>query len=823
MADGNFNASVTFTATPDQVVTALAQIQAKLDATSTAADQTHESVKQIGKGAEEAEGLTTESLMAMALGFGTIAGAAEKAGEMIVEGLKKAAEFIPESIEATNKQAIAFEGLEFQTGENLHQLDVYDATMKLVGGTMDDLTGWLRGVTMAMRTHSAAFIENGVAANEDALMAMKPIDVMQKSIEIITHCTDANRRLTLEQEMLGRAGVAQVPLMKRFFDTLAEGAEVQTKYGKDTTQAMLDTAHAAETTEGILAVKIEAMEKETAGSWKFLTNVFAFVNESGLFVAQSVGDGVGRIIGWFSSLNSACTPVINSIEKFLGLLHEVKQAGPGLADTEKKEAEEAGAYQRHMGPSTEEEIKARQKGQEEFDKAQAARATTDLTAQNAAIAVRNALIDQGRSLQQKLLEAQEATTAEAKKQREYALAANALEDARQKITDEVAKAPGDKGVQAQAKADRLAAERVYAAQMVKIDDDAEQARLKTQQQYESEVTAGTLEHQKALLETQLEQINADKAMHRISDEDAATAAQAIADRVYQIEMQALNEKSKLYQDDLVELQKILNQMTAITDKYEKDKVTASIKGESEWQKEQKSAMDTVANETARGLNSMLTGHQTFAKALASTWQGISSSIIEELTRIEIKQVMSAAVQSAAGKAALAGKVADTGADVALDQVQASGAETSMAAKIYAWYAGMGPWAIPAAAATVAAVMAAIGKISGREKGGDVTAGTPYIVGEAGHELFVPGVSGTILPHDMTRSLMQANASTQRTVSNYDRLGASYASTARDAVANGQGDVHADFRGAIFASTTEGQRAFDKAWNASAQRVGRSQG
>lgn len=39
-----------------------------------------------------------------------------------------------------------------------------------------------------------------------------------------------------------------------------------------------------------------------------------------------------------------------------------------------------------------------------------------------------------------------------------------------------------------------------------------------------------------------------------------------------------------------------------------------------------------------------------------------------------------------------------------------------------------------------------GQVTGRAGGGSVTAGTPYIVGEAGMELFVPSASGTIVPH-----------------------------------------------------------------------------
>lgn len=39
---------------------------------------------------------------------------------------------------------------------------------------------------------------------------------------------------------------------------------------------------------------------------------------------------------------------------------------------------------------------------------------------------------------------------------------------------------------------------------------------------------------------------------------------------------------------------------------------------------------------------------------------------------------------------------------------------------------------------------------GKASGGDVSAGTPYIVGERGKEVFVPKTSGTIVPNDMVR-------------------------------------------------------------------------
>jgi hypothetical protein len=56
----------------------------------------------------------------------------------------------------------------------------------------------------------------------------------------------------------------------------------------------------------------------------------------------------------------------------------------------------------------------------------------------------------------------------------------------------------------------------------------------------------------------------------------------------------------------------------------------------------------------------------------------------------------------------------------------------MAAKIYAWYASLGPWAIPAAAATIAAVILAIdqiGKITAHAQGGVIDRPMLAMLGE----------------------------------------------------------------------------------------------
>lgn len=56
-------------------------------------------------------------------------------------------------------------------------------------------------------------------------------------------------------------------------------------------------------------------------------------------------------------------------------------------------------------------------------------------------------------------------------------------------------------------------------------------------------------------------------------------------------------------------------------------------------------------------------------------------------------------------------------------------------------------------------------LSGRAKGGPVSAGTPYMVGEMGREVFVPTVPGVIVPNDITERLIGGRSANQNVTFN----------------------------------------------------------
>jgi len=80
--------------------------------------------------------------------------------------------------------------------------------------------------------------------------------------------------------------------------------------------------------------------------------------------------------------------------------------------------------------------------------------------------------------------------------------------------------------------------------------------------------------------------------------------------------------------------------------------------------------------------------------------------------------------------------------------------------------------LPAIAGAWLALEAAKGIIAGLAAGGQAQAGVPYIVGESGPELFIPGSSGSVITNRELRQMINANIVSQNKspiVNNYFRI------------------------------------------------------
>jgi tRNA splicing endonuclease len=118
----------------------------------------------------------------------------------------------------------------------------------------------------------------------------------------------------------------------------------------------------------------------------------------------------------------------------------------------------------------------------------------------------------------------------------------------------------------------------------------------------------------------------------------------------------------------------------------------AIKKATESLEAKKQAVESIGQAVANGFKGMITGAQSFGDAM----KGIINSVIDELFRLFVVQQIVGFVKNTIG----------------------------------------GAFGLP----------------DGRALGGSVTANTPYIVGEKGPELFMPGKSGTVIPTQNTRGM-----------------------------------------------------------------------
>jgi lambda family phage tail tape measure protein len=149
-------------------------------------------------------------------------------------------------------------------------------------------------------------------------------------------------------------------------------------------------------------------------------------------------------------------------------------------------------------------------------------------------------------------------------------------------------------------------------------------------------------------------------------------------------------------------------------------------------------INDAINSVAQNFTKLIMGAETWKQALQNIESTILSDIISAIIRMFEQWIVGMIMQATVGKAIAA---ASTAANIGI-----AAAESAI-------------WATPATLATIAsyggAAYAAPGLISlaegltmasiaGRESGGPVEAGTPYIVGEKGQELFIPDSSGRIV-------------------------------------------------------------------------------
>ena len=753
----------------------------------------------------------------LAAGFGGVAGAATALAEKGLEGLKAVAEFAPEAAAKANDQARSFKDLRVQLGENLQTLSVYDATMKLTGGTIEELADWLGGVTKAMRANSEVFIANGIAADQTALMHMKPVEVMRAAFDIIERETDQTRKLVLAQEMLGKGAINQLPSMKEFFDTMSEGNDVLKEFGGEVTEASIAQLERMERAVGKTQIAMDKLQREVAKNYEPTDKFFGMVNR-GLMNLADYGlkaiNGIGplfRMIGnpgkWISETMAAENAAIYA-----------------ASDEGRREAMRGVSGHTVAGPKakTKEELAAEAEAKKKAEAAaEKAKREAEAAAKKAAEVLAN--LDEKRlGYEADSTKTLDASTAAMKRQREEAEALDELQKRYRDIDAELAKSDTPENAMAAINA-RAAAYQWYGDRVLQIKRETDAAEIEEEKK---KIAAEVAERRKALEDLRKElaeqttisggmtqdEIQQVLARYRARGGAGAEAAGAYAREQHIGEGPEAGAQAG---------------MRGFVSDYRNQFNT--------WKGFTTSVLDGTQGAFSNFFDSLTQKGQSFSQKMKALWKGVTGSITKALSDIMAKHLVSWAVEKAISTwktADTAKQIAMTGhetaarasaaaantainsaalaSDVATGTAETAVAEQTMAAKIYAWYASLGPWAIPAAAATIAAVIMAInqiGKITAHAQGGVIDRPTLALMGEGSDTEIVANETSF---KDWGNAQLALGANLARHDAQVGRLNAEAGGYSRSGLAASGGKVPGaltvQINGGVFAGSLDGRRA-----------------
>lgn len=778
-------------------------------------DRFREKAVSTSKEATSAADQMTAGFSRAALGFGSMAVIGAMAGAKLLEGVKGAISAIPEAVAHTNELARTFEGLSFQTGESLERLNIFDATMKLTGGSIEQLGDWLTGVTRSMKSNSEVFIANGIAASQAALMQMKPVDVMKASLAVIESCTDQNKKLILTQELLGRGAINEIPQMRRFFETLADGKDALEKYGKGIDQNAIARMIAMQRQAGDVSIAMDKVKKDIAEQTSGLDLAFGRVN---LGFAQMF-DGIIR--GW----NQLENP-IDALMQVPGYLANImKEEDASVYALQHGKEDPAGEMQReqmrgaHTGPQpqTKEEIdaakEAKRKAAEDQKKAATAAREAARKAEEEAkkgIETRLNLMEQANHLGAEDLKTMDATTIEQRKQRGEAEALAQMKENYRKIYAEIEKKDTPEGQEAAAAA-RLAAHKLYLDQLAALNRTAKAEHLAEDaatKAAEAEANKKAFEELKKSLAQQSEiqgKMSRGQIEERLKAETAKGGASAHAALQYMVEVHwdgtAAGGAEAGMRDFIAKGDGMFNEFRSTT----------------------LQAMNGIQDGMAHSIESIVEGTAKGGQAVKAFGKSIETSAVGALAKMASQYLMTAAAGAAFGSALSTANAAQMGS-----------AEALATAEIWASWAPLSLVGGEAAAlAEIAVMTGSIAAASGASKvasgtggafavGGLIDTPTLALMGEAGPELVAPvhdfndwanahqNLGYNLAAHNAQVGRLNTAAGSYATQGLKQNGGATPPSTVTHIYSP------------IYADSTEGQRRVDKMVNASTQRIGRAQ-
>lgn len=279
------------------------------------------------------------------------------------ETIKEGASFIGESVKQTYELSETFESLQVKMGLTLDQLNAYNASLMLTGSSVQDFSGWQRGATMSMRSNADMLVQNGIAANQAALLAMPFTEYLQKVVEKAEQIEDPGRKAVFLQEALGRSGLDSYLQIKKFVDALGDGQAALERYGGALSENMARGEQDMEKATGQLNLALQGLKG-------MLTDVF------GAPMTKAKENMADFVANWVSGVR-----IIRGADPNDAIREQIKKLQEEVATAQKNVAEKQKATAKGATIVTKEELQQQQQIREQHSQFLAKMAESDLQTQ----------------------------------------------------------------------------------------------------------------------------------------------------------------------------------------------------------------------------------------------------------------------------------------------------------------------------------------------------------------------------------------------------------------------------------------------------------
>jgi len=179
---------------------------------------------------------------------------------LAIEGVHEGLEFVKDSVKETLELAESYHKLSYETGLTYDELNAADAAFKMIGGSVNQLEGWVRSSTRAIKANADQLVEQGLATSKAELLSLPFEEYLKRVAQRADEFTSAGERNQFMQLAMGRAGVAAGAEIKRFVDNLEAGKaaadEFGVKIGEDAVEGMEEFQRA----EGRLGTDNQALK-----------------------------------------------------------------------------------------------------------------------------------------------------------------------------------------------------------------------------------------------------------------------------------------------------------------------------------------------------------------------------------------------------------------------------------------------------------------------------------------------------------------------------------------------------------------------------------